>query len=155
VNIKPFFRDFIYGTNPLEWEKELAYAGLEVTCSDTIPKAWLGLGTMEADGLLKVTQVVANSPAYLSGLSNGDEILAINGDKAFSSSFSSRIREMKPGDPITLTCFQNDRLRTITVTLGTAPKSNYSVAQVKTPTDLQKAIYESWLGAKWAKEEKK
>jgi predicted metalloprotease with PDZ domain len=155
VDIKPFFYNYIYGTKSLEWEKELAYAGLEVTCSDTIPKAWLGLGTMEADGLLKVTQVVANSPAYLSGLSNGDEILAINGYKAYSSSFSNRIREMKPGDEITLTCIQNDRLRTITVTLGTAPKSNYNVAQVKTPTDLQRAIYESWLGTKWKAEEKK
>jgi predicted metalloprotease with PDZ domain len=155
ADCKPFFRDFIYGTKPFEWEKELAYAGLEVTNKDSIPKAWLGVGTMDADGLLRVTQVVANSPAYLSGLGNGDEIVAINGYKASSTNFGSRIGELKPGDAITLTCLQNDRLRTITVTLGTAPKSNYSVAQVKTPTDLQKAIYESWLGAKWKVEEKK
>ncbi|MFI5251870.1 MAG: M61 family metallopeptidase [Bacteroidota bacterium] len=152
---KPFFRDFVYGTKPFEWEKACSYAGLDVTVKDSVPKAWLGIGTSDGSNGLRITRITAGSPAYYSGLDIGDEILALNGFRVRSSTLGDRIGEMKPGDTVQLTAFQNDQLRTFTIKLGTAPKSNYVVTQTKSPTDLQKSIYESWLGTKWKAEEKK
>ena len=144
-----FFNDFVFGTKPLKWEDELLYAGLQVTCTDTAPKPWLGASFYETGGSTKVGHIVAGSPAYGSGLSAGDEVLALDGYRIRSNSLSERLNDMQPGDKITLTVFQNDQLRIISIVLGNAPKSNYKVTQVTNPTDLQKAVFESWLGTKW------
>ncbi|HMD13007.1 MAG TPA: PDZ domain-containing protein, partial [Bacteroidota bacterium] len=146
---RQFFTDFVYGTKPLNWEDELVVAGLNVTCSDSVAKAWLGVSLYDAGGSTRINRIIAGSPAYQSGLDENDEVLALNDFRIRASSLPDRIGEMKPGDKVTLTVFQNDRLRTLPITLGIAPKTNYKVAQVGNPTELQKAIFEGWLGSKW------
>ncbi len=144
-----FFDDYIYGTKPLKWEEELSHAGLDVRCTDSTARAWVGISLYDANGITKVGSIVAGSPAYTSGLDVGDELLALNGFRIQSRTFSDRIGEMKPGDEVTLTVFQDDRLRSIPITLGSAPRTDFSVTQVHDPTDLQKSIFEGWLGTKW------
>ncbi len=144
-----FFRDFIFGTKPLKWEDELLAAGLQVNCTDTVAKPWVGVSLYDAGASTRINRIVAGSPAYESGLSTGDEVLALNGYRIRSNSFSERIGELQPGDKITLTIFQNDQIRTVQLVLGKAPKTNYKVTQVGTPTDLQRAVFEGWLETKW------
>ncbi|HUL43301.1 MAG TPA: PDZ domain-containing protein [Bacteroidota bacterium] len=154
-NCAAFFGDYIYGTKPLPWDSALAHAGLSLTCTDTAARAWMGVSVYDAGGSTKVGSIVAGSPAYQSGLDVGDELLAFNDYRVRSNSFGDRIGELKPGDKVVLTVFHDDVLRAIPVTLGTAPRMSYSVAQVQNPTDLQKLIFENWLGMSWKGLEKK
>jgi len=150
-----FFDEYIYGTKPLPWDDAVSHAGLAIACTDTAARAWMGVSVYDAGGSTKVGSIVAGSPAYQTGLDVGDELLAFNDYRVRASSFGDRIGEMKPGDKVMLTVFHDDQLRSIPVTLGTAPRMSYTVSQVQNPTDLQKLTFESWLGMKWKEPEKK
>jgi predicted metalloprotease with PDZ domain len=149
-NFHGFFEEYIRGTKPLKWEEALGAAGINVTCTDTVDKAWAGVGLYETGGSVRVGSVVSGSPAEAAGLSSDDELIALNGYRIRQSSFSDRIGEMKPGDTALFSVFRNEKLRTIQVVLGKAPHTNYTTSKVKEPTPLQKTIFESWLGTSWS-----
>ncbi|MBI4428620.1 MAG: M61 family metallopeptidase [Ignavibacteriales bacterium] len=148
-NLKPFFGDYVHGTKPLEWEKFFGYAGLELVARDTVMKPWLGVQTTDADGGARVTRLSAGSPADEAGLSQGDEIFALNGFRVRSSDFQQRIPEMKAGDRVRITVFRDDKLREFEVTLRNQEIPAYRLAKIKEPSELQKAIYQSWLKTSW------
>jgi predicted metalloprotease with PDZ domain len=147
---KEFFDDYVYGVKPLDWKKYCSVAGLEVAPKDSVPKPWTGIRTYDNGQRTFISSLVAGSPGYMSGLDIGDEIVALNGFRIHTSTLTDRIGEMKVGDQVTLTFFQDDKLRTVTFTLRQAPKT-YKVTPAKSPTDLQKAVFESWLATKWEK----
>jgi predicted metalloprotease with PDZ domain len=144
-----FFDKYIFGTDPLPWEKTLAYAGLDVVQKDSIPKPRIGLGVSDMNGRPTVTQVTAGSPAYKAGVDFDDELVAMNGFRVQSSDFADRIREHAIGDTVVLTVLHNDKLKTINVILEAAPLLSYRITKTKNPTALQTSIYEDWLNAKW------
>ena len=146
-SLKQFFDDHVYGTKPLEWEKVLLYAGLEAK-SKTEQKAWFGAFIGGEPPRIR-WQVAAGSPAYVAGLDLNDEIIALNGYRVSANDFNTRIGEMKAGDVVKLTVMRSDELREFNVTLVNNPVPGYTVTKVSDPTDLQKAIYESWVMTKW------
>jgi len=146
-SLKQFFDDHVYGTKPLEWEKVLLYAGLEAK-SKTEQKAWFGAFIGGEPPRIR-WQVAAGSPAYIAGLDLNDEIIALNGYRVSANDFNTRIGEMKAGDVVKLTVMRSDELREFNVTLVNNPVPGYTVTKVSDPTDLQKAIYESWVMTKW------
>ena len=146
-SLKQFFDDHVYGTKPLEWEKVLLYAGLEAK-SKTEQKAWFGAFIGGEPPRIR-WQVAAGSPAYIAGLDLNDEIIALNGYRVSANDFNTRIGEMKAGDVVKLTVMRSDQLREFNVTLVNNPVPGYTVTKVSDPTDLQKAIYESWVMTKW------
>jgi predicted metalloprotease with PDZ domain len=148
-SFQKFFDDYITGVVPYDWKTTLGYAGLEAAPKDITVKPWLGIGTQDANDRTRVRSIMAGSPAYESGIDYNDEVVALNGFRVHTADITARVSELKPGDKITLTCFQNDHLRDFTITLGTHPIDEFKVTQVKEPTDLQKAIYEGWLSTKW------
>ncbi|MCI0707544.1 MAG: PDZ domain-containing protein [Ignavibacteriae bacterium] len=146
-SFQQFFEDYVWGTKPLEWEKYLAYAGLQLSPREKETKPWLGI-TAGGDRM-RVFRVLAGSPAYEAGINVGDEVVAFNGYRVSGNDLTTRTEEMKEGEKITLTVFRDNRLREFTVTLKNRPVPNYKVEKVKEPTDLQKSIYESWLSTEW------
>lgn len=144
-SLQLFFHDYVHGTTPIPWEQLLGYAGLQLDKKDEEPKPWLGIQTYDQDNQTRIYGVVAGSPAYDAGLDVNDEVLALNGFKVRSNDLTSRIADMKEGDRITLTVFRDNVLREFQVTLRNPDVPNYSISEVKNPTDLQKAIYNDWL----------
>ncbi len=148
-SLDDFFANYVYGTEPLPWESSLLIAGLELTLKDTIAKPWIGMAVSENNTRAIVNQVVSGSPAYNAGVDIGDELVALNGFRIRAGDFVDRIKELNIGDIVTLTVLHNDRLKTVQVTLQAGSLLSYKVAKVKTPTDLQKSIFEHWLSTKW------
>ena len=148
-SLKEFFNGYVHGTIPLDWEKALGYAGLEVQARDSERKPSLGATISERGGAVQVTRVVAGSPAFDAGLDVGDEVVAFNGNRMRANDINERVGEMKPGENVTLTVFRSDQLREIKVSLRLQDVPPYRVTKTKEPTDLQKQIYEAWLQDKW------
>ena len=59
----------------------------------------------------------------------------------------ARLKDKRPGDPLTLAVFRADELRTLTIKLGPRPAANYRIAPLPQPTEQQRRVYQSWLGA--------
>jgi predicted metalloprotease with PDZ domain len=144
-----FFRQYIHGTAPLDWEKVLGYAGLDVRLVEGSQRVWLGVAASDQGERTVVRNVVAGSPAYDAGVSPGDEIVALNGFKVRAADLTSRVGEMGDGEKVRLTVFRDDRLLEFQIALRKQEVGSYSVTKVTKPTALQKEILESWLETKW------
>jgi S1-C subfamily serine protease len=72
---------------------------------------------------VRITEVVANSPAGRAGLEEGEVILAVNGEPVrFNGDLTRPIQQSRPGDELTLTIQDvNGDSREVTVTLGEDP----------------------------------
>ncbi len=176
TNFHDWFVDYIVGTRPLDFEGALAEAGLEVLQEATkaeddgdkkaeppkpapdakepagptiVPplkqRAYVGLN-LGADGT--VSSVLADGPAYKAGLIAGDVVAAINGQR-LKGDLDAQLKRIKPGDVVKVTFFRYDRLHEIEFKATGRFDGKWTVRRVKAPTDMQKAVYESWLGQKW------
>jgi predicted metalloprotease with PDZ domain len=94
---------------------------------------------------LTVRSLPSDTPAYEQGLNTGDQIVAIDGNRASQSFLSSYIGEKKPGDKVRLTIFRFDRLRDIEFTLGRNTRKSYEFAPVENASAEQKKLYQDYL----------
>ncbi len=116
------------------------------------PRGWLGVTTKGQNG---IASVLDGSPAMQAGVYADDEVLALDGYKVDGSALIQRTEEKKPGEAVTLTLFRRDKLLTVPVTLGSKPADAVYLARMEKPSDVQKAAYQSWLGAAWDEAENK
>lgn len=150
MNFKYFFEDFVYGVKPLEWEKILMYAGLEPY--KTIPETQQvvpGFGIDSVNGKIYLSDIDTNSLALKEGLQKGDELIAIDGNRMNFNEMKDKINTIKEGDILNLNIFRSDRLMEFTLSFKIQKEPEYKIRKVENPTELQKKIYESWLGAQW------
>lgn len=91
---------------------------------DSAPRrAWLGFSFERSEErrpgevtlTLKVTSVVAESPAERAGLRNGDAILRINGLNATEQLLNTLGTSMEPGDTVTFRVRRDDRERDVRI----------------------------------------
>ena len=149
-SLAKIFEDHVYGAAPVDWERLLLYAGLELRAKDAERKPDLGLQAFDRDGKLRVVRVLAGSAAEDAGIDVGDEIIAFNGGRISQArELTDRLANLKADDKVRLTFFRRDRLREIDIPLRLQSVPAYSVTKTANPTALQKSIYESWLGTTW------
>jgi predicted metalloprotease with PDZ domain len=144
-----FFAKYVRGAAPFDWETVLGYAGLAVKPVEGSQRAWLGIMPSDQGGFAVARQVVAGSPAYDAGVNAGDEIVALSGFRVSSNDLIRRVTEMRPGEKVKLSVFRDDSLREFEIELRKQEVGTYKVTKVEKPTELQRKILESWLGAKW------
>jgi predicted metalloprotease with PDZ domain len=94
---------------------------------------------------LTVRSLPSDTPAYEQGLNTGDQIVAIDGNRASQTFLTSYIGEKKPGDKVRMTIFRFDRLRDIEFTLGRNIRRSYEFATVENVSDVQKKLYQDYL----------
>ncbi len=151
-----FFSKYVRGTEEIDFAKFLGYAGLDVQESKSnAVKPWLGIATRERESQTMITAVIAGSPAYEAGLNVGDELLAIDGYRTRSNQVADRLSDFKVDDTIRLTVFRAEQLREFHVKLQAEEIPEFTVKHRDHPTELQKKIYEDWLGAAWPVDEEK
>lgn len=153
TSLEEFFTKYVHGRDELDYNRAFAAAGLrlETDAKDEAGKpatrVFFGADTEEEGNRLVVTQVYAGSPAYEQGLNTGDQIIALNNMRVTKEFFDARIAERHPGDLINLTIFRFDDLSTLLIKLGGRTDGTYRLVTLETPTDVQRRIYRSWLGA--------
>jgi predicted metalloprotease with PDZ domain len=149
-SLAKIFEDYVYGAAPVDWERLLLYAGLELRAKDAERRPDLGLMAFDRDGKLRVVRVLAGSAAEDAGIDIGDEIVAFNGGRVTQArDLTDRLADLKAGDKVRLTFFRRDRLKDVDIPLRLQSVPAYSVSKTANPTPLQKSIYESWLRATW------
>lgn len=149
ISLQKFYDNYVYGTKPIEWEKYLSYAGLELKSSQDTIVPIVGLKTSKKGDKIVVDEIIAGSSAQSAGLMPGDEIIAYNDERLGYEDMEQRIKELKAGDKVTLAVFRAEKLMEFTLFLQEKKMLSYNLDKVKKPSNLQKAIYEKWLEAKW------
>ena len=147
ADMTAFFDRYVTGKDPLPYERDLAYAGIE---AQTVARkqAWLG-ATFQSDsaGRAAVAAIIPGSPAETSGLDRGDSILAVDGKVVDHAALEKALAASHAGEPIALTVNHLGRVRQISIRMGASPYLDYKLKPVAAPNELQREIYRGYFGA--------
>jgi predicted metalloprotease with PDZ domain len=145
VDMSGFFERYVFGKDPLPYERDFAYAGIQVLTS-THPQAWLGAVTQaDAAGRALVSNILPGSPAETGGLDRGDVIMAVDTRVVDRAGFEKDLAARHIGDTLSLTVNHLSRVEQVSVKLGTNPYPIYTLKPMENPSELQRAIYKSYL----------
>ena len=146
-----FFASVIAGRAELDYGQTLKAVGLEIDWQQDAKAspAWLGLRVRTEAGRTRVAAVLSNGPAWASGLSAGDEILALDGFRVDESNLDARLRDYGPGDTARLAAFRRDELIEVSITLAPRPATRALVRKARRANVRQRGLYEGWMRAPW------
>jgi predicted metalloprotease with PDZ domain len=149
-DLSGFFRSYISGKEALPYEQYFAYAGLRVVRESQAEKAWAGITAGKTDdGRPVINNLIPGSPAEQAGLDRGDVAVAVNGREVTAESFPGSFSNFRPGDVARVTVLRSGILREFAVKLAPNPYAVFHLVPVEKPTELQRKIYESWIGHPW------
>ncbi len=110
-----------------EW---LADFGLELKSPSGSERATLAIKTRTEDGRLLVDSVPRGSAGWAIGLSPGDEVVAIDGERVLPAEWQPMLEEqLQPGQEITLQLFRRGLLTTVSGRLGAAPEGSWKLIE--------------------------
>jgi predicted metalloprotease with PDZ domain len=147
----PPFRLSVFATFAALREKEREKP--HITTRNTLPGAGFfnAPPTVLPQGQIAVTNIAPGSPAEQAGLDVGDILIAMDGDRVQATSFNDRFEEKKIGANVIFTVLRRDQVRSITVPVSQEEPVTFSIKEIPNATDLQKAIFTSWLNEKRTK----
>lgn len=144
-----WWQENINGYAEVDFNELLAKAGLTMSYGNGEKSsyiAWTGLKTKKEDSGLVITQVEKHSPGWEAGLTTSDIIIAVNSLRMADKGLSTRLKDFKPKDRISVTFFRRDELVTRMISLGKIPKNKLKVIPLKQVTEKQKAFFKHWTG---------
>ena len=147
--------EYASSVKDIDYPKYLGYAGLaiDVGLSDSVG-AYFGAASAEREGRLVVTGVQWGSAAARAGLSEADEIVALDGVRVGGTgdtdgagrSAAELIKGKKPGDKVKVLVSRRGTVRELEVVLGKKPERSFAITSMPDPAPLQAAILKDWLG---------
>ena len=140
------FDIYVTTTGDIDYNKYLGYAGLSID-TNTVNSTgqWIGITTNENDGILAVTSVERDSPAYFAGLSARDVITEINGSKASVSLLNDVLKKAGPGDKIKITATHRNITNTMEIEPGKSPVRSFEIKPLPDPGKEQIDLLNRWL----------
>lgn len=140
-----FYKKYINGLDPVDYNKYLGYAGYKV--NDELAdnnEAALGITTATtAAKKVIVTAVTRGTAAYIDGINVNDEITAIDGNPINDP--STMISGKKPGDEIQVTVNRDGQNIILPVTLLKNTRVKYKITSIDNPNTQQLAVRKKWL----------
>ncbi len=120
--------------------------GLQFKDGENADLPWFGANVDETSGKVLVTHVLREGPAWQAGLTGGDEVVAIDGQRIPAGKLDIMLRAHKPGSKVEVAVARGPRLLTVGVEL--APNNSpQQLVRVDTPTESQNEAFRRWLGA--------
>ncbi len=139
-----FFQKYVAGTDEIPWDDFFQSVGLHLS-RRVIDIADVGfVATRNFDAALVVSAVTPGSAAELAGLTVGDSILEINGQKA-DRGFSGRSADVRPGDTLRLRVRDSAGERELHWKMGSRQEIQLELTDVDKVTAEQKARRAAWL----------
>jgi len=123
ISFTNFWKKYVNGTDPIEYSKYFAYAGITVTdenAGNAIP--YLGVASKKVEGKMVVSSISRNSAAWDGGLNFNDVLISVDGlpiDSALEK--MPVIASHKVSDVITVTVRRDGVLKDLKLTLKANP----------------------------------
>lgn len=147
------FEKYVRSKEEIDFDRYLGYAGLQLGVHpqeiSEDPRGFLGVRLKAEVGRLVIDSVLADTPAYGSGLYARDSIVAVDGLATDEKELAFYVGTRKPGSPISMTVSRDGNIRRLRVKVGKRPQFLYRIsAKEKTGID-EKLLFENWLGEPW------
>ncbi|HKU62321.1 MAG TPA: PDZ domain-containing protein [Gemmatimonadales bacterium] len=143
-----FFRQAVDTAGELDYGEMLDWYGLRFTPpeADSVGQASLGAATQMKDGRLVVTGVPSDGPAWGSGLTADDELVALGDFRLQGGDLDGALERYRPGDTVSVLVSRLGALRRYRVKLGRSPEDRWSLSARPDATAEQRRHLEAWLG---------
>lgn len=143
-DFRQFFRDFVSGTEELDLDTSLGYAGLKLVV-ESGRRPSLGFATVQNfDGPVFVQSVETDSAAGRAGLEAGDVLLGVDGKPALSPLDGLR-DGLTPGREVRLRVLRGSREQEIRFRVDSMVGTTYRIEEAKNPTEAQRLLRQHWL----------
>lgn len=143
IDLRTFYADYIFGTEPLPLNTIFAYAGLTLqnTLEHTIDT---DNGVVMNDRFI-ITTVRKNGAGERGGLYVFDEVIAINGYRIYAGLQATLMQNCAVGETLQYTINRAGMLLTRHVTVQATDKVHYILKSLDQPTPQQQRTYARWL----------
>lgn len=146
VPLDAFFRQTVESTDELDYAEPLDWFGLRFKPPEEARTGGvIGCVTRVDNGRLLVTRVPRETPAWNSGLSADDEIVAIDDFRVRPDQLSQRLENYRAGDKVSILVARRDLLMRIELVLGVEPE-RWQLEIRPRASDAQKQNLAHWLG---------
>ena len=92
-----------------------------------------------------ISSVTSDSPAARAGLSEQDEIVAVDGARMNADRLAETLKAHSPGDQLRVLFSRRNKIQEATVTLAHQTDYSFRIQPAPNPDPLQSAILEGWL----------
>ncbi len=146
INLDEFYDKYIHGTEDLENEKYLHFAGIGLieTNSDVNSRS-IGISVKNEDGRLTIQSIVSGSAAYDGGFNVGDELIAINGFRVDERNLKSIIGQFKINEKVTVLYSRDGLTEEREIEIRRDQSVAYTYEILNNQTKLQKTVFDAWL----------
>jgi predicted metalloprotease with PDZ domain len=146
ASLRSFFSQTVESAEELDYSEALDWFGLRF-CATEERKPGLGVETKLDTGRLVISRIPRDGPAWDSGLSVDDEIIAINDFRVRADQLTQRLESYRAGDSVSLLVSRRDLLMRIELTLARTP-SKLHVEILPDASALQNRHREDWLAVR-------
>lgn len=143
-NLDEFYKNYIYGLTPIDYNKYLRYAAYKLSnelAGRNDPS--LGISTTTTNNKIVIAAVTRNSAAWVAGLNVNDEITAINGENV--TSLDGILSDKNPGDKLSISITRDGLPKIISVTLIKSTRVNYTIEPLRKTDEKQLTVRKKWL----------
>ena len=109
------------------------------------PLAGLDVHLRPGSDRARIAAVLDGGAGLAAGLSAGDEIIAVDGQRVDSQSLGTRLQERSPGEGVRLSLFRRDRLRQITVLLSPVSSPALEAVPDEDAGPEAQVVRDAWL----------
>jgi predicted metalloprotease with PDZ domain len=143
-NLNDFYKKYVYGLAPVDYDQYLGYAGYKLTDEQAASNdPTLGIAIGNNNGKKIVTAVLRGGAAWVDGINVDDELTAIDGVPLANP--ADMFAGKKPGDHINVTVMRDGLPLTLPVTLLRNNRVNFKVEALPNPTAQQLVVQKKWL----------
>jgi len=153
-SLDEIYTKYINGTEPIDFNKYLGYAGLCLINDNSgkeIPS--LGVSTLIKEGKVMITSVTRGSAAWNGGLNVNDELIAIDDNRIFGASDAAGITDLtklisskKAGEKVLLVIARDGIIQTLNLTIANLDSGRYRLDIDNNAGQQQIKIRNLWLG---------
>jgi predicted metalloprotease with PDZ domain len=140
-----FYKNYINGLTPLDFNKYLAYAGYKLKdeyAGSNDPALGIGTG-VNADKKIVVTAVLRDGAAWKDGLNVGDQLLAMDGKTL--TDVKGLLNNNQTGDKVIFSVSRDGLKKDISVTLLRNTQVKYSIEALSNISPQQQIVKDKWL----------
>jgi predicted metalloprotease with PDZ domain len=143
-NLDDFYKKYINGLTPIDYNKFLGYAGYKLTdelAATDDPS--LGINIANNNGKKIVTSVLRGGAGWIDGINVNDELTAIDGTPI--TDIATMLSAKKPGDKVSITVTRDALPVTLQVTLLKNNRVKYKIDSLSEASPAQLVVRKKWL----------
>jgi predicted metalloprotease with PDZ domain len=157
-DLQGFFDAYVRGTEPLDPGDDLGAVGLRLQVAPRktdrdLPRdeqgfplaPTLGISTADAGGLVRISAVLEDGPAFEAGLNVDDLILAIDAMRVRPGTLTDRLDRTR-GEPAEITFYRGESVRRVTLRPTLERLEDWRLVPVDAPDESQRQAFRSWTG---------